>query len=110
MPQESQQPGLVGSHVEYAKGAIESAIGDLTGSQPWKSSGEQDKAAAAAAMKKAGEQREAGQGYGKAEELAGRVSGGHSPRDYQYLLLNLYVSNSTCKDILRKPHNQIIKD
>ncbi|KAF4587857.1 csbD-like domain-containing protein [Ophiocordyceps camponoti-floridani] len=75
MPQEPQQPGLIGSHAEYAKGAIESAIGDLTGSQPWKSSGEQDKASATAAMKKAGEQREEGKGYGKAEELAGKISG-----------------------------------
>ncbi|PFH61531.1 hypothetical protein XA68_17108 [Ophiocordyceps unilateralis] len=73
---QSQQPGLVGSHVEYAKGAIESAIGNITGSQPWKESGEQDKASATAAMRKAGEQRDASsQGYGKAEELAGKLAG-----------------------------------
>ncbi|RDA94051.1 hypothetical protein CP533_5321 [Ophiocordyceps camponoti-saundersi (nom. inval.)] len=72
----SQQPGLVGSHAEYAKGVIESAIGDITGSKPWKESGEQDKASAASAMKKAGEQRDASSdGYGKAEELAGKLTG-----------------------------------
>ncbi|RCI10027.1 hypothetical protein L249_8730 [Ophiocordyceps polyrhachis-furcata BCC 54312] len=74
----SQQPGLVGSHAEYAKGVIEpkSAIGDITGSKPWKESGEQDKASATSAMKKAGEQRDASSdGYGKAEELAGKLTG-----------------------------------
>ncbi|KAJ6445294.1 csbD-like domain-containing protein [Purpureocillium lavendulum] len=86
---QSQQPSLMGGHVQYAKGAAEkeqraaantnittqSAIGGITGSQPWKASGEQDKAAAVAAMQKAGEKRDATHGYGKAEELAGKWTG-----------------------------------
>ncbi|PHH92911.1 hypothetical protein CDD83_3742 [Cordyceps sp. RAO-2017] len=72
----SQQPGLVASHAQYAKGVVESAIGDVTGSQPWKDSGEKGKAAAGEAMKKAGEARDsAAQGYGKAEEVAGKLAG-----------------------------------
>ncbi|KAK5996771.1 hypothetical protein PT974_02113 [Cladobotryum mycophilum] len=70
-----QQPGLIGGHVQYAKGAAESTIGAVTGSQAWTASGEQDKAAAQAAMKKAGEKRDPTQGYGKAEEVAGNLTG-----------------------------------
>ncbi|PNY28104.1 Uncharacterized protein TCAP_01970 [Tolypocladium capitatum] len=72
---QSQQPGLVGGHVQYFKGAAESAIGSVTGSQPWKSSGAQDKAAGMAAMQKAGEQRDPAHGYGRVEEMAGKVTG-----------------------------------
>lgn len=54
---------------------VQAAVGDLTGSHPWKSSGEQDKAAGMSAMKAAGEQRDASQGYGKAEEMAGKLTG-----------------------------------
>ncbi|UNI23771.1 hypothetical protein JDV02_009571 [Purpureocillium takamizusanense] len=72
---QSQQPSLVGGHVQYAKGAAEVTIGGLTGSQPWKVSGEQDKAAGIAAMQKAGEKRDPNKGYGKAEEIAGKWTG-----------------------------------
>lgn len=47
----------------------------MTGSQPWKTSGEQDKAAGIATMKKANEQRDPTQGYGKIEEVAGNLAG-----------------------------------
>lgn len=57
------------------KTELQSAIGDLTGSQPWKDSGEQDMAAGKAALQRAGEQRDKTQGYGKAEEIAGKVTG-----------------------------------
>ncbi|KAF7562661.1 hypothetical protein G7046_g1461 [Stylonectria norvegica] len=73
--QQSTAPGLIGSHVQYVKGAAEATVGVLTGSQPWKASGEQDKAAGLANMKKAGEQRDATQGYGKFEEVAGKLTG-----------------------------------
>ncbi|EFY95901.1 hypothetical protein X797_010895 [Metarhizium robertsii] len=70
-----QEPSLVQGHVQYAKGIAEAAVGDMTGSHPWKSSGEQDKAAGISAMKTAGERRDASQGYGKPEELAGKLTG-----------------------------------
>lgn len=52
----------------------------LTGSHAWKASGEQDKAAGLAALKKVGEMREQQDpnhehGYGRAEEIAGKVTG-----------------------------------
>lgn len=72
----TQQPGLVGAHVEYVKGVGESAIGSITGSHAWTTSGEQDKAHAQSAMKAASENRDPNQqGYGKAEELAGKAFG-----------------------------------
>lgn len=92
----NQQPGLIGSHAQYVKGAAEvspsqsplghlthtfqATIGAITGSQPWKASGEQDKAAGLADMKKAGELRAQNdpnheKGYGKVEEVAGRLTG-----------------------------------
>ncbi|GAO18715.1 hypothetical protein UVI_02053210 [Ustilaginoidea virens] len=73
---QSQQPGLVQGHVQYVKGVAEGTVGDLTGSQPWKESGEQDKAAGLSAMREAGEKTDpSAQGYGKAEELAGKLTG-----------------------------------
>ncbi|KND90238.1 hypothetical protein TOPH_05250 [Tolypocladium ophioglossoides CBS 100239] len=72
---QSQQPSLMGGHVQYVRGAAESAIGSVTGSHAWKSSGEQDKAAGMATMQKAGEQRDPAQGYGRVEEMAGKVTG-----------------------------------
>ena len=72
----AQQPGLMASHAEYIKGAAESTIGSMTGSHAWTTSGEQDKAHAKAAMKAATENRDpAASGYGKAEELAGKLTG-----------------------------------
>ncbi|RYP92677.1 hypothetical protein DL770_001190 [Monosporascus sp. CRB-9-2] len=72
----NQQPSLVGGHAEYVKGAAESAIGNVMGSQAWTSSGEQAKAHAVDTMKAAGEARDpATQGYGKAEQKLGEVTG-----------------------------------
>ncbi|KAL4732223.1 hypothetical protein ACLX1H_001233 [Fusarium chlamydosporum] len=76
----NQQPGLIGSHAQYVKGAAEATIGAITGSEPWKASGEQDKAAGLADMKKAGELRAQNDpnnehGFGKAEEIAGKLTG-----------------------------------
>ncbi|RYP17100.1 hypothetical protein DL765_004719 [Monosporascus sp. GIB2] len=72
----NQQPSLVGGHAEYVKGAAESTIGSVTGSQAWTSSGEQAKAHAVDTMKAAGEARDpAIQGYGKAEQKLGEVTG-----------------------------------
>ncbi|RFU77252.1 csbd-like domain-containing [Trichoderma arundinaceum] len=73
--QQQQQQGLMGAHAQYIKGAAESTIGSISGSQSWSASGAQDKAAGLAAMKKAGEQRDPNQGYGKAEEWAGKLTG-----------------------------------
>ncbi|RYP04709.1 hypothetical protein DL764_004259 [Monosporascus ibericus] len=72
----NQQPSLVGGHAEYVKGAAESTIGSVTGSQAWTGSGEQAKAHAVDTMKAAGEARDpATQGYGKAEQRLGEVTG-----------------------------------
>jgi len=73
---QQQQPGLMASHAEYIKGAAESTIGSALGSHAWTTSGEQDKAHARAAMQQAAEQRDpAKSGYGKAEEMAGKLTG-----------------------------------
>ncbi|TEA19246.1 hypothetical protein C8034_v010338 [Colletotrichum sidae] len=73
---DSNQPGLVAGHAEYIKGAAEAAIGSVTGSHAWTSSGEQDKAHAASTMKVAGQQRDAStQGFGKVEESVGKAFG-----------------------------------
>ncbi|KAK3181882.1 hypothetical protein K4F52_006785 [Lecanicillium sp. MT-2017a] len=69
------EPSLIGGHAQYAKGTVESTIGNVTGSQPWKDSGEQDKAAGQATMARAGDQRDSNQGYGKVEEVAGNLTG-----------------------------------
>lgn len=54
----------------------QAAIGSVTGSEAWKASGEQAKAHGVSDMKAASEGRDASsQGYGKAEELAGKAVG-----------------------------------
>ncbi|KAL2256172.1 hypothetical protein VTK26DRAFT_2081 [Humicola hyalothermophila] len=69
-------PGLLAGHAEYIKGAAESTIGSLVGSQAWRDSGEHDKAHARAALQAAVEHRDpAKSGYGRAEEIAGRLTG-----------------------------------
>ncbi|KAK1759202.1 hypothetical protein QBC47DRAFT_371285 [Echria macrotheca] len=70
------QPGLVAGHAEYIKGAAEAAIGQLTSSHAWTTSGEQDKAHAKASLRAATESRDPfASGYGKVEEMAGKVTG-----------------------------------
>lgn len=55
---------------------IQELVGKVTGSEPWTSSGGNDKEAGVSAMKQAGAQRDAStQGYGKVEELAGKAAG-----------------------------------
>ncbi|KAL7792129.1 hypothetical protein V8C37DRAFT_402541 [Trichoderma ceciliae] len=71
----NQQSGLIGAHAQYIKGAAEATIGSISGSQAWSASGAQDKAVGLEAMKKAGEKRDPNQGYGKAEEWAGKLTG-----------------------------------
>lgn len=53
----------------------QSTIGSISGSQAWSASGEHDKAAAVDAMRKAADKRDPNQGYGKAEEWAGKLTG-----------------------------------
>ncbi|TKA71733.1 hypothetical protein B0A55_08536 [Friedmanniomyces simplex] len=73
---QQQQPGLIGGHAQYVKGAAEGVIGNLTGAQAWTASAEQDKTAGIDAMKQASAQRDpATSGYGKVEEMAGKVAG-----------------------------------
>ncbi|KAM0722910.1 hypothetical protein Q7P37_001108 [Cladosporium fusiforme] len=56
--------------------ASQSAIGSATGSSAWTSSAEADKQSGIDAMKAASADRDANRdGYGKAEELAGKVAG-----------------------------------
>ncbi|KAF2157752.1 hypothetical protein K461DRAFT_317799 [Myriangium duriaei CBS 260.36] len=72
----SDNPSLIGGHVQYVKGAAESLIGNVTGAASWTDSATTDKEQGVAAMKAAGQQREANQqGYGKVEEVAGKVTG-----------------------------------
>ncbi|CAJ2509986.1 Uu.00g058860.m01.CDS01 [Anthostomella pinea] len=71
----NQQPSLIGGHAEYVKGAAEATIGNVTGSEPWKASGEQAKAHAVDTMKAAGEQRDASKGFGSIEQKAGALAG-----------------------------------
>ncbi|KAL1644773.1 hypothetical protein SLS58_004238 [Diplodia intermedia] len=72
----ASNPGLVSGHAEYVKGAAESTIGSLTGSNAWQKSGEQAKAHAVDAMKQASADRDpATSGYGRVEEMAGKVTG-----------------------------------
>ncbi|KAK1765910.1 hypothetical protein QBC33DRAFT_560347 [Phialemonium atrogriseum] len=74
--QQPNQPGLIGGHAEYIKGVAESTVGSVTGSHAWTTSGEQDKAHAQASLRAATENRDpAASGYGKAEEVAGRLTG-----------------------------------
>lgn len=55
---------------------VKAAIGSVTGSFAWQSSGEQTKAHAAGVMKAASEGRDAStQGYGKVEQIAGNLTG-----------------------------------
>ncbi|KAI1359853.1 hypothetical protein F5Y08DRAFT_344282 [Xylaria arbuscula] len=69
------QPSLVGGHAEYIKGAAEATIGNVTGSEAWKASGEQAKAHAVDTMKAAGEKRDPSKGFGAAEQKLGQVTG-----------------------------------
>jgi len=67
-----------GQHAEifFPCPTSKSAIGGLTGSNAWVKSGEQDKAHAQASLKAATENRDpAKAGYGKVEEMAGKVTG-----------------------------------
>ncbi|KAK4507218.1 hypothetical protein PRZ48_000953 [Zasmidium cellare] len=76
MSNAENHPSLVGGHGQYIKGQAEATIGSVTGSQDWKSSGEQDKQAGIDAMKAASANRDPQQsGLGKAEELAGKAVG-----------------------------------
>ncbi|KAF2970264.1 hypothetical protein GQX73_g3277 [Xylaria multiplex] len=72
---ENKQPSLIGGHTEYAKGAAEATIGNITGSQAWKSSGEHAKSHAVNTMKAAGERRDPSHGFGVAEQKLGEVTG-----------------------------------
>ncbi|KAF2813442.1 uncharacterized protein BDZ99DRAFT_412196 [Mytilinidion resinicola] len=72
---EQRQPGLIAGHAQYIKGAAVNAIGNISGSEAWSTSGEEQKKHAVDAMKEASEQRDPQQGYGKAEEIAGKLSG-----------------------------------
>lgn len=98
MSSNQQQPGLVGGHAQYVKGAAEvrciffhlfpytpsatiylhheqEMVGQVTGLPTWKSSGQEDKTAAVDAMKKASEGRDPSKGLGGIEEKAGNLVG-----------------------------------
>lgn len=54
----------------------QSAVGNVTGSESWQQSGEQQKEQGLQDMKAAGEARDPqSQGFGKVEEVAGKVAG-----------------------------------
>ncbi|KAJ2987607.1 hypothetical protein NUW58_g4410 [Xylaria curta] len=71
----NNQQSLIGGHAEYVKGATEAAIGNVTGSHAWKTSGEQAKAHAVDSMKSAGERRDPSHGFGVAEQKLGEITG-----------------------------------
>ncbi|KAK0263553.1 hypothetical protein B0A54_00911 [Friedmanniomyces endolithicus] len=74
--EQQQAPGLIAAHAQYVKGAAVEAIGNVTGAQAWTSSGEHDKSAGIDAMKQASANRDpATSGYGKVEEMAGKMTG-----------------------------------
>lgn len=67
-------------HNSFRLTQLQESIGNATGSEAWKSSGAEQKAAGVQEMKEAGEARKAaaadGQpGYGKTEEFAGKAVG-----------------------------------
>ncbi|KAL0488874.1 hypothetical protein AKO1_013561 [Acrasis kona] len=80
------QPGMIHGHVQYAKGAAEEVIGNITGSEEWKKSGQQDKEAAINEMHEAKQLADKETDYsdrnksvlnaeGKAESALGRAVG-----------------------------------
>ncbi|TID21614.1 hypothetical protein E2P81_ATG04885 [Venturia nashicola] len=73
---DSAKPGLVAAHAQYVKGQAVDAVGSITGSTEWKQSGHEQKEEAISNMKAASQDRDPSKdGYGKAEELAGKVAG-----------------------------------
>ncbi|KAK4188470.1 hypothetical protein QBC35DRAFT_382637 [Podospora australis] len=71
-----KNPGLISGHAEYIKGAAEAAIGSISGSHAWTTSGEQDKAHARASLQAVAENRDRqSKGFGHAEEVAGKWTG-----------------------------------
>ena len=50
---DNNNASLIGGHAQYAKGAVEETIGNITGSQAWKDSGVNDKQEAAEKMRAA---------------------------------------------------------
>ncbi|KAF2003350.1 hypothetical protein P154DRAFT_617962 [Amniculicola lignicola CBS 123094] len=76
MSSNPNQPGLIASHAQYVKGAAEETIGNVTNSPAWKASGVQDKEQGIAAMKRAGQQRDAQEkGFGGVEQKLGGLVG-----------------------------------
>ncbi|CCG81034.1 Putative uncharacterized protein [Taphrina deformans PYCC 5710] len=53
MSDNTQTPGIIASHLGYAKGAAEETIGNLTGSKEWQQSGQTDQQTAKDDMHKA---------------------------------------------------------
>ncbi|KAI5199060.1 hypothetical protein E4T39_06429 [Aureobasidium subglaciale] len=76
MSDKTQQPSLIGGHAQYVKGAAEGVVGSVTGNTAWQQSAETDKQGGIDAMKAASANRDpATDGYGKVEEVAGKLSG-----------------------------------
>ncbi|KAL3420013.1 hypothetical protein PVAG01_08512 [Phlyctema vagabunda] len=81
----NNNPSLIGGHAQFAKGYVEEALGNATGSREWQESGKADSAQGIQAMKAAGEQRKTDPQTGaaggvnpttaKMEEVAGRLAG-----------------------------------
>ncbi|KNC97815.1 uncharacterized protein SPPG_06810 [Spizellomyces punctatus DAOM BR117] len=82
------EPSLTHGHLQYAKGVVEETIGNVTGSESWKTSGHTDKAQAQAELQAADklseESRQANNANrdrkwlereGKAEEVVGKIGG-----------------------------------
>lgn len=55
--------------------SIQNLVGSVTGSKEWQESGSHDTEAGVNAMKAASANRDANAGYGKIEEVAGKVTG-----------------------------------
>lgn len=74
--QQSQDPSLIGSHAQYAKGAAIETTGSIIGNQEWTDSGRQEKEQGLQNIKNASQNRNPEtDGWGKTEEIAGRAVG-----------------------------------
>lgn len=62
-------------HAQYALGATQETVGNLTGAESWKESGQQNQSAGKQEMQAAGEARSDSTGYGKPEEVLGKAVG-----------------------------------
>ncbi|MCJ1370965.1 hypothetical protein MMC20_002180 [Loxospora ochrophaea] len=73
---ETSNASMLHGHASYAAGAAKETIGSLSGSEPWTTSGQQDKQAGIDEMRAAkGGDTDRGPTVGKVEAMAGKAVG-----------------------------------